>query len=250
MAVFTPGWYVVQPRDAQGHTQLKYFARRDRVTCACYTTADGRQVYLWGETERPGGVADTWRPSYVYRPSDADGQWDAAQPAAALHVSNSVPRSACEDRANACPACDRKGLLILPLRYAVARADVPGLSAAPALADPFASGDDGIVLPADLAHYTLRTLRSGYLYVFNESWGRQGWTAYTVDAQGYLGEFDIHAKSPPLPDVLANAPCGRRATAELARCIAIADAHLPERLGTVWLSFSATPWTAALVRRH
>src|SRR5690606_33688708 len=83
-----------------------------------------------------------------------------------------------------CPNCTKAGLPILPLRYAVARNDVAVKEKAPALAAPFES--PGIALPEDSACYTLRTLRTGYLYVFNEVRGK--WNAYEVDRFGTLHE--------------------------------------------------------------
>lgn len=258
MREFTPGWYVVQGADAQGRTRLKYFARRDLVTCECYATSDGRQIYVWGAPERPNGMRELWKPSYTFRGTETGGKWDNERTEAKNKASGggeatatrTTPRSPCEDLSQHCPACDRKGLLIMPLRYAVARSDVPAMSAAPVLSGGFSSGDEGLSLPSNLARYTVRTMRAGYLYVFNEKLGAAGWSGYSVDSRGYLTEFDVESESPPAPNANGNAPCGRRATSEMARCIAIPDGHLPDRLGKIWLAFTDTPWTKRVLEDH
>ena len=56
-----------------------------------------------------------------------------------------------------CEFCDKRGVPILPLRYAIA----PAGAGAPAVATV------GIVPSATAAHYTRRLLRAGYLYVYD-----------------------------------------------------------------------------------
>ncbi|MDT3499598.1 T6SS effector BTH_I2691 family protein [Stenotrophomonas maltophilia] len=158
--------------------------------------------------------------------------------------------SPCEDLTQRCPACDRQGLMILPLRYAVANADVSPVNQAPSLKAPFGNVVGKISLPTALAKYTLRLMREGYIYVFNEKLGEAGWKGYTSDARGYLAEFDLHDENPPVAKAGNNAPCGRRAGSEMARCIAIPDAHVPGRVGKVWLAFTDTPWTTEVLKKH
>ncbi|MDN5782754.1 MAG: hypothetical protein L0H23_12190, partial [Luteimonas sp.] len=111
-----------------------------------------------------------------------------------------------------CPNCTKAGLPILPLRYAVARNDAAVKEKAPSLAAPFETPD--IALPDVSARYSLRTLRSGYLYVFNEVRGK--WNAYEVDRFGTLHEFDYHDPSPPPSnDDDIRAVCSRHGTPEL-----------------------------------
>lgn len=147
------------------------------------------------------------------------------------------------DPSRTCPICDQRGLPILPLRYAVARCDDDVKDKAPKLQVPFGHGVEQIVLPADSAHYTLRLLRPGYLYVFNESRGE--WKAYVVNDHGYLMQFDIHAKVPL--DIGDAQPCERMRNAAAGRCVMIPDAA---RAGVVWLGFSDIAWTAAVLDKH
>src|SRR5690554_5480282 len=88
-----------------------------------------------------------------------------------------------------CPVCTVIGLPILPLRYALAWAgdDVADGQRAPALSGPYDAG----ALPmadTDQAHYTLRLLRAGYLYVYDEA--NDEWSGYEVDSAGLLHRFD------------------------------------------------------------
>jgi len=140
-----------------------------------------------------------------------------------------------------CPFCDKKGLPILPLRYAVARADIPH---APKLQAPFGQGVEDIALPEKEAHYTLRLLRSGYLYVFDERRGE--WTAYVVTGEGYLFEFDPHASvAPAVHDT--HFACTRAGDAHVARCVTVKDAKHATK---VWLGFSDAAWTPAVLEKH
>lgn len=145
-----------------------------------------------------------------------------------------------------CPVCTIVGLPIMPLRYGLAWAgeDVGDGQKAPELSAPFATS----VLPAlgtDKAHYTLRLLRAGYLYVYDE--GNDDWSGYEVDDGGTLYRFDI--EEGPLEGGAPAAPamCSRTAPLSLARCIQITNA---ERAGRVWLAFTDTRWTLAVKARH
>ena len=147
------------------------------------------------------------------------------------------------DPSKTCQICDQTGLPILPLRYAVARTGEGVKECSPPLQAPFGDGVSDIALPADQAHYTLRMLRAGFLYVFNEVRGE--WKAYVVNDDAYLLEFDIHTKSPP--DIADAQPCSRMQQSAAGRCIMVPDAA---RAGALWLGYSATPWTAAILERH
>ncbi|WP_321887820.1 T6SS effector BTH_I2691 family protein [Paraburkholderia bannensis] len=143
----------------------------------------------------------------------------------------------------ACPFCDKHGLPILPARYAIARANKGN---APKLSATFGTGVTSIDLPARSAHYTLRLLRSGYLYAFDER--RNEWSGYVVNPQGYLYAFDIHAKvSPEVGNKEFNDACRAKNDPYLARCITVKDAAHATR---VWLGFSDVMWTAAVLQKH
>lgn len=152
----------------------------------------------------------------------------------------------CDDLSNHCPTCDLVGLPILPLRYAVAWAggDVPDNDLAPRLQDDF-KADAYPQLPGDgPSHYTLRLLRGGYLYVFDQA--ADEWSAYEVDEGGYLSRFDFDSKSPP-PATGGAMPCRRRAGYAMARCIQVRNASKASR---VWLAFTDTAWTDTVKANH
>ena len=152
-----------------------------------------------------------------------------------------------EPLAKHCPFCEKQGLPILPLRYAVARTDLENVRASwKALDLPRTFGDDvtDIELPTDSAKYTARLLRPGYLYVLDEA--REHWSAYLVTQQGFLYQFDIEDITPPDADTV-EFTCFRTGEEYIARCITIPDAANAE---DVWLGFSDTAWTPAVLEKH
>ncbi|AIY41483.1 hypothetical protein LT85_2325 [Collimonas arenae] len=122
---------------------------------------------------------------------------------------------------------------------------------APKLSAPFVVGDKetdlgkSLALPEKLAHYTLRLLRPGYLYVFDEK--RSEWSAYMVMDGAYLFEFDIRAKAPPGGWGKVDFACKREGDAMIARCITVKDAPLATK---VWLGFSDVTWTEEVLKKH
>jgi hypothetical protein len=140
-----------------------------------------------------------------------------------------------------CPFCDRTGLPILPLRYAVVRADK---GHAPDIVAPFNAGE--IALPANNAKYALRVLRPGFLYTFDEARGE--WSAYVVNSKAYLYQFDFHANSPPqVPDKAFSEACKRKGDPYIARCITVKDAA---HASNIWLGFSEAMWTQDVRDNH
>ena len=144
------------------------------------------------------------------------------------------------DPSKICSVCDQNGLALLPLRYAVAQ---PATLGAPAIQAPFGDGLEQVPLPESTGLYTLRQLRGGYLYVFNEV--RGDWKAYVVTADAYLLEYDIHNKTPP--NLEGAKPCSRMAQSASSRCVMIPDA---DRAGRIWLGFSDVAWTANVLERN
>jgi len=159
-----------------------------------------------------------------------------------------------------CNFCDKKGLPILPVRHAIARTTVKTRDAhghwvpvnTPNLPKNFNADVRGKPLPAlsdKVAKYTLRLLRSGYLYVYDE---RGTWTAYVVTKEGYLWESAAllspavpggkHA--PPSPTSTA---CVAKGDPYIARCFTVKD---PGAASIVWVCFSDVPWTAAVLAKH
>ncbi|WP_155295273.1 T6SS effector BTH_I2691 family protein [Chromobacterium violaceum] len=135
-----------------------------------------------------------------------------------------------------CEYCDKRGVPIFPARYAVAlpNANAPALASKPMVALPDAS-----------SQYTLRTLRSGYLYVYDEA--RKRWDDYFVTEDGYFFKTSTQAKGQPL--VLPKKPfsCPDEGHRAIASCITIPDA---KRATKVWLAFSDGQWTEAVRKRH
>lgn len=94
-----------------------------------------------------------------------------------------------------CKFCDKKGLLVLPLRYSVVVADTPAdLGALPALPGKLGAGVTDLAL-SDHAKYAVRLAREGYLYVLLERLGIKSWYAYYITEDAFLYEFP--ADSPP-----------------------------------------------------
>lgn len=173
-------------------------------------------------------------------------------------------QSGTDKQQTGCPFCEKKGLPILPLRYAVARNDFNRTKdpQAPKLAPPFGAGVDDIALPAGL-QYTMRLLRAGYLYVFNAA--RGSWDGYVVTEKSYLYPFVtglkhdlLKAMDPNKPqsiDSLLQPPsdkiefsCRREPDhPHLARCVMIPNADAADQVKMV---FSDTAWTKRLWHEH
>ncbi|PTT66265.1 T6SS effector BTH_I2691 family protein [Stenotrophomonas sp. HMWF003] len=144
-----------------------------------------------------------------------------------------------------CPNCITFGFPILLTRYAVARTDAEVRRRAPPLQAPFGAGVQDIALPASDAQYTLRLLRGGYVYGFNET--RDEWLAWQVNEHGDLSSFDIRDTSPPPQNDDAPATCSRHGSAMMSKCVVLPDAKWGT---TLWLAYSTAPWTLHVWRRH
>ncbi|WP_422508138.1 T6SS effector BTH_I2691 family protein [Stenotrophomonas sp. GZD-301] len=144
-----------------------------------------------------------------------------------------------------CPNCITFGFPILLSRYAVARADQDVRRPAPALVAPFGAGVQDIALPAADARYTLRLLRGGYVYAYNEA--RDEWLAWQVNEHGDLSAFDIRDATPPPQSDDTPARCSRHGSALFAKCIVVPDAAFGTAL---WVAFSTAPWTQRVWQRH
>lgn len=91
-----------------------------------------------------------------------------------------------------CKFCDKKGLMILPLRYSVALADeMTALSAIPALPSSLGKGVSDLALSH--GKYVPAMLRSGYLYVLIDREGIKSWEGYLVTEDAYLYKFPVDA---------------------------------------------------------
>lgn len=143
-----------------------------------------------------------------------------------------------------CPYCDKQGLAILPVRYAVARSDI---GHAPKLVAPFGAGVSDIALPDKQAHYTMRLLRAGYLYVYDERYGARGWSAYQVSEGGYLYPFNPYVDAPSGGWQQMHFSCSRQGDEAIARCITVDDAAHAKH---IWLGFSDVLWTQRVLKEH
>ncbi len=132
-----------------------------------------------------------------------------------------------------CENCQKSGLPILPVRYAVlpknAGVKLPG-------------GITGNVM-TDIAlqdhEYGLRTLRAGWLFLFYEKGarGRNYWQAYRVTPDGRLWKQN---QPPPLPrEPRTDLACAKKGIAVQMDMIAIEQ---PKKCGKVWLAFSEHAW--------
>lgn len=143
---------------------------------------------------------------------------------------------------NPCETCAKEGLPLLLTRYAL----MPAEAGAPKLSGHLDSADLKKVPLGGGAHYGLRLLRSGYVYVHDEA--RKRWDEYVVTADGFL------TKMPPM--VMAfkvqSTPattfrCARNGAAPLAGVISIQN---PKHATQVWIAFSNVQWTPAVWQKH
>ncbi|MDN7932758.1 T6SS effector BTH_I2691 family protein [Burkholderia metallica] len=148
-----------------------------------------------------------------------------------------------------CDLCDKHGLLLMPVRYAVAPVSngLPAVSAPLKVEDAARSVGNGkpqnLTMQGGSARYTARLLRSGYLYVYDEK--RDRMDAYWITEDGNYLRI---APEAAVPDGARSArPCNFTGHRELAGCIAIPDAR---DAGIVWLGYSDVQWTQAVIDAH
>ena len=141
-----------------------------------------------------------------------------------------------------CEFCEKKGLPIMPVRFAIAPADARAPRAYGNML-PTGCGDKAIEL-GETAHYTTRILRSGYLYMYNEALKR--WSGWFVTEGAYFMPFEVRQSlSPAL--LKGREPCSRQGHREIASCITITS---PKLASDVWLAFSDVQWTPAVLDKH
>ncbi|MDR5735840.1 T6SS effector BTH_I2691 family protein [Caballeronia sp. LZ025] len=147
-----------------------------------------------------------------------------------------------------CNLCDKHGLLIMPVRYAIAPREL-GLPVVTAplkvedVAESVGKGKKQDVQLKESAQYTTRVMRSGYLYVYDEM--RDRMQSYWITSQGNFMSFPAETTIPE--QAKSATPCDFAGHKELAGCIAINDV---EHAGIVWLGFSDVQWTPAVVKAH
>jgi hypothetical protein len=141
----------------------------------------------------------------------------------------------------ACSVCARKGILIYPVRYAIACP--AGAAEAPGLSGNFRIENAPTCIGK--AKYTLRALRAGYLYAYDEK--RKRLNAYMVMPNGILWKFTIE-HMPPRPTTQPLNNCQNPDELTFQRCIDIA--HSTDDPATkLWIGWSSVVWTKALIAK-
>ncbi|MDI1258280.1 T6SS effector BTH_I2691 family protein [Aquabacterium sp.] len=134
-----------------------------------------------------------------------------------------------------CEFCDKKGLAVLPARPAVAPA---GMHAPAVPKDMMAGAADIAINPAS---YTLRHLRPGFLYTYDEARGKL--EAYAVVEGGYFYKLEPNESTPPnLKFSCAPEKCGT-----VASCVTVPDV---KNATNVWFGYSDVQWTEAVRTKH
>ncbi|TPQ46092.1 hypothetical protein C2U71_09975 [Burkholderia ubonensis] len=145
-----------------------------------------------------------------------------------------------------CPLCDRQSLLIYPVRYAIACPR--GASKAPALSGNFRI-DARAPQAVATAKYTLRALRPGYLYTYDEK--RKKLAAYMVLDDGIMWNFPPDVTPPP-GDAESALTQGCAMNGDLAfesfgRCVSVEHTPGSDEATNLWIGWSNVRWTKDLV---
>ena len=140
---------------------------------------------------------------------------------------------------NGCPYCDRKGLFIYPVRYAVACP--AGATGVPGLSGNFKI-EDG---PANIgeAQYALRAVRPGYLYTYDEK--RDILKGYLVMPKGNLWSFSIDQPAPT--EAPRHMNCTDSIDVTMSYCVDILHSA-KNPAGTLWMGWSNSGWTPNLIK--
>jgi hypothetical protein len=131
-----------------------------------------------------------------------------------------------------CENCNKTGLAILPVRYAV----VPMVAKAEL---PASLGNKVTNVALKHHKYALRTLRKGYLYLYYERHGRGKhikWEVYSVSESGIV----IKQESIDSIRESTGMVCSRKEHLIPASFITIVS---PEKCGRVWMAFSEHMWS-------
>lgn len=139
-----------------------------------------------------------------------------------------------------CSYCGREGLLLYPVRYAIACP--AGAANAPALSGNFKV--EGAPSEVATAKYTLRAVRTGYLYTYDEK--RNRIKAYIVMPEGYLWNFPYDA---PPPDPKSKPyQCTSPVEAALSMCVDVTHSE-SNTAGIFWIGWSNISWTPAQLKK-
>lgn len=134
-----------------------------------------------------------------------------------------------------CKFCDKKGLLILPLRYA-AVLGAQTVQKLPSL--PSTLGENVSDLVLEHGKYAPRFLRQGYLYVLIKRPGVLYWEAYCVLEEGFLYKFPFGSP----PTIIPEFSCDRSVCGVDASMLSINDVDSVEK---IYLLFAPSAMTIA-----
>jgi hypothetical protein len=146
---------------------------------------------------------------------------------------------ACTD----CKQCEKKGLLVLPLRYsAVVAAKQDTLSDIPDMPPKLGAG----VTDLALSHgkYAPRLLREGtYLYALIERAGIKSWEGYLVLENSQLYKFKVDTP----PETQPSPACNRDGTVMHAFMVGIQNA---QDVKNAWFLYSPSPLTETTLAEY
>nr|WP_254224058.1 T6SS effector BTH_I2691 family protein [Burkholderia multivorans] len=135
-----------------------------------------------------------------------------------------------------CEFCQKSGLAILPIRAAVMRRNAGAPNLPRNLQPVDGQAGKSLSLTGPAAAYTGRTLREGFLYVYDE---RGTWEKYWITRRGYLMRLPVGV---PLNSayVEGREPCNKTGHREIAACITV---KAPESARRIWVGYSVVEWT-------
>jgi hypothetical protein len=142
---------------------------------------------------------------------------------------------------NSCEFCEKQGLPLLLTRYAIAHQD----NQAPRLSGQLGGQPLNAIPLSGKAHYSLRLVRSGYIYVYNKTFDQ--WQEYFVTEDGYYFTMPARNANKPRPTPPKDFRCARGEHAHLASVITIQN---PKHTQEVWIGFSDVEWTEAVLKQH
>lgn len=139
-----------------------------------------------------------------------------------------------------CKFCDKTGLRILPLRYAVL-ADESAQQLMPDLPSTLGQSVSGVKLT--YSRYVPRMLREGYVYVLISREGVKYWEAYASNPDAYLYKFPVDTP----PDAPVEFTCDASTCGIDASCIAIDKVAYVDK---IWVLFTPDLLTSAKLKEY
>lgn len=131
-----------------------------------------------------------------------------------------------------CQNCNKSGLAILPVRYAVVPQEIDATLPAP-------MGNKVTHIKLDHYKYALRTLRAGFFYLFHEKHARGShitWEVYGVTEAGTVWKLPSPQAMKPVTEPACSAG-GHNIPAS------VITIDSPEKCKRVWIAFSEHAWS-------